>query len=73
MVARLIGELGVDVDDVEPAQRRKGAPGRKDLVQDLRVALEDVRVALGLREKGQQAAQLATLQDVRRRRRTRSR
>src|SRR5947209_5618803 len=57
VVAGLVGELGVEVDDVvvEPEQLRR--PGQQDLVEYLGVALVVVAVALVLRQRSRQVGQ----------------
>ncbi len=56
MVARLVGELRVDVYDV--VADAPGAPGDQHVVEDLRVALVDVAVALTRRQRVHQGPQL---------------
>src|SRR5438270_9448757 len=52
-----VGVVGVEVDEGEAGERR-GEVGRgQDVVQHLRLAVEDVGVALGLRQGERQLAQ----------------
>ena len=73
VIAGLIGELGVDVHAVvheRPARQRRA---RLDVIERLRVALEDVRVPLVRGQRFDERRETRVLEDRHRFRRTRSR
>ena len=63
MVAGLVREFGVDVDDVECRAPEERA-ANQDVIEGLRVSLEHVAVALGQRKGGVQVGQAGALEDA---------
>ena len=62
MIACLISKLRVYVNNIVVEQAKEQAVAQQNVVEILRVAFEDIRVSLALRQRFNQVLQDATLQ-----------